>query len=67
LLLIYGGADTQVGVETADRFVDALQQAGVKDVDYHRLSTVGHCPHSLVRVDWLVPVVNQFFLRTLRH
>ena len=67
LLLIYGGADTQVGVETADRFVIALHQAGLKDVSYHRLGTVDHCPHSLVRVPWLVPTVNEFFLRTLRR
>ena len=67
LLLIYGGADTQVGVETADRFVIALHQAGLKDVSYHRLGTVDHCPYSLVRVSWLVPTVNEFFLRTLRR
>lgn len=67
LLLIYGGADTQVGVETADRFVVALHEAGLKDVSYHRLGTANHCPHSLVRVPWLVPTVNEFFLRTLRR
>ena len=67
LLLIYGGADTQVGVETADRFVTELNKAGLKDVNYLRLGTVDHCPHSLVRVDWLVPAVNEFFLRTLGH
>ena len=61
LMLIYGGADTQVGVETADRFVVALNQAGLKDVSYHRLGTVDHCPYSLVRVHWLVPTVNEFF------
>ncbi len=32
LMLIYGVDDEQVGVETADRFVIALDQAGVKDV-----------------------------------
>jgi acetyl esterase/lipase len=67
LMLIYGEADTQVGAETADRFVDALRLAGVKDVSYHRLGTVDHCPHSLIRVPWLVPAVNEFFLRTLRR
>jgi acetyl esterase/lipase len=66
LMLIYGGADSQVAVETADRFVAALHQAGHKDVSYHRLGMVDHCPHSLVRVPWLVPAVNEFFLRTLR-
>ncbi|MGE3999547.1 MAG: alpha/beta hydrolase fold domain-containing protein [Planctomycetaceae bacterium] len=66
LMLIYGGADTQVGVETSDRLVIALHQAGVQDVTYHRLGTVDHCPHSMVRVPWLVPSVNEFFLRTLR-
>jgi dipeptidyl aminopeptidase/acylaminoacyl peptidase len=66
LMLIYGGADSQVGVETADRFVAALNQAGHKDVSYVRLGMVDHCPHSLVRVRWLVPAVNEFFLRTLR-
>jgi acetyl esterase/lipase len=66
ILLIYGVADTQVGVETADRFVVALHKAGLKDVSYQRLAAVDHCPHSLVRVQWLVPAVNEFFLRTLR-
>jgi acetyl esterase/lipase len=66
VMLIYGGADTQVGVETADRFVIALSQAGLKDINYHRLGTVGHCPHSLIRVPWLVQSVNDFFLRTLQ-
>jgi acetyl esterase/lipase len=65
LLLIYGGADTQVGVETSDRFVAELAKAGLKDINYLRLGTANHCPHSLVRVDWLVPAVNEFFLRTL--
>ncbi len=67
LMLIYGGADTQVGVETADRFVVALKEAGLTDVSYIRLGTAGHCPYSLVRVDWLVPPVNEFFVRTLRR
>jgi acetyl esterase/lipase len=67
LMLIYGGADTQVGVETADHFVTELGRAGLKDVSYHRLGTVDHCPHSLIRVPWLVPAVNEFFVRTLRR
>jgi acetyl esterase/lipase len=67
LLLIYGGADEQVPVDTADRFVLALGQAGLKDVSYHRLAYVDHCPHSLVRVAALRPIVNDFFLRTLMH
>jgi acetyl esterase/lipase len=67
LMLIYGGVDTQVGVETADRFVIGLNHAGLKDVSYHRLGTVDHCPYSLIRVHWLVPTVNEFFLRTLRR
>ena len=65
-LLIYGAADTQVGVETSDRFVESLRQAGVKDINYLRLGTADHCPYSLVRVPWLVPAVNEFFLRTLK-
>jgi acetyl esterase/lipase len=67
LLLIYGGADEQVPVETADRFTLALERAGLKDVSYHRLAYVDHCPHSLVRVPGLRQVVNEFFLRTLMH
>jgi acetyl esterase/lipase len=67
LLLIYGGADTQVPVETADQFVVALGRAGVKDVTYHRLAYVDHCPYSLVRIASLRPIVNEFFLRTLMH
>ncbi|MEX2285876.1 MAG: alpha/beta hydrolase [Planctomycetaceae bacterium] len=66
LLLIYGVADNQVPVETADRFVTALGEAGLKDVSYHRLAGVDHCPHSLQKVEWLKPVVNEFFLRTLK-
>jgi acetyl esterase/lipase len=65
LLLIYGVTDNQVGVETADEFVVALGGAGLKDVSYHRLAAVGHCPHSLIRVPFLASVVNEFFLRTL--
>jgi acetyl esterase/lipase len=65
LLLIYGEADSQVGIETADRFVLALNQASLKDVSYYRLGKVDHCPHSLIQVPWLVPAVNAFFVRTL--
>jgi dipeptidyl aminopeptidase/acylaminoacyl peptidase len=65
LLLIYGGNDEQVGVETADQFVVSLNRAGLKDVSYHRLAMTGHCPHSIQRVKYLEPVVNEFFLRTL--
>jgi acetyl esterase/lipase len=65
LLLIYGGADEQVPVETTDRFVVALDRAGNKDVSYHRLALAGHCPYSLVRVRFLQTVVNEFFSRTL--
>ena len=50
LLLLYGGADEQVPVETADQFVVALGRAGLKDVSYYRLAYVDHCPHSLVRL-----------------
>ena len=67
LMLIYGGADTQVSVETADHFVAELGRAGLKDVSYRRLGTVDHCPHSLIQVPWLVPAVNEFFVRTLRR
>jgi acetyl esterase/lipase len=65
LLLIYGGADEQVPVESADEFVSALGRAGLKDVSYHRLAYVDHCPHSLVRVPGLRAVVEAFFFRTL--
>jgi acetyl esterase/lipase len=67
LLLIYGASDEQVPVETADQFVVALSRAGVKDVSYYRLAYVDHCPHSLVRLPGLRPVVEEFFLRTLMH
>jgi len=67
LLLIYGAADEQVPVETADQFVLALGRAGLEDVSYYRLAYVGHCPHSLVRLPALRLVVNEFFLRTLMH
>ena len=65
LLLIYGGGDEQVPVGTADRFVAALDRAGLKDVSYLRLAYVGHCPHSLVRIPYVNAAVNDFFLRTL--
>jgi acetyl esterase/lipase len=65
LLLIYGVDDAQVPVETADRFVLALARAGLKDVSYHRLARVDHCPYSLLRVAAMRPVVNEFFIRTL--
>lgn len=65
LMLIYGEADGQVEVAAADEFVVALSRAGAEDVSYLRLGKIDHCPHSLVRVGWLVPAVNEFFLRTL--
>jgi acetyl esterase/lipase len=67
LLLIYGGADDQVPVETADAFVIALGKAKLDDVTYHRLAYVYHCPHSLVRVPAMKTAVDEFFLRTLMH
>lgn len=67
LMLIYGGSDEQVPVETADKFVLALDKAGLKDVSYYRLAYVGHCPHSLVRIPYIREAVNDFFLRTLMH
>lgn len=65
LLLIYGADDEQVGVETSDRFVEELRTAGAKDITYLRLGTGKHCPHSLLRVPWVAPAVNEFFVRTL--
>lgn len=65
LLLIYGGADEQVPVESADQFVTALGRAGLKDVTYHRLAFVDHCPHSLIRIPSLQKAVDDFFVRTL--
>ena len=67
LLLIYGVADDQVPVETADQFVITLARAGLKDVSYYRLAFVDHCPYSLVRLPGLKAVVDEFFLRTLMH
>jgi acetyl esterase/lipase len=65
LLLIYGGADAQVPIDTADLFVLALGQAGCQHVSYFRLAGLDHCPHSLVRISYLRGVVNEFFIRTL--
>jgi acetyl esterase/lipase len=67
VLLIYGGADEQVPVQTADRFVADLGRAGLQDVTYYRLAHVDHCPHSLVHLPELRPAVNEFFLRTLMY
>ncbi len=66
LLLIYGGTDEQVPIESADRFVLELTRAGLKDVSYHRLARAGHCPHSLERVPSMTTAVNEFFQRTLK-
>ncbi len=65
LLLIYGGKDGQVPVETADQFVVDLGRAGVKDVSYVRLAAVDHCPYSLVRLASLRAVVDDFLVRVL--
>jgi acetyl esterase/lipase len=66
LLLIYGEVDTQVGVETADQFVEALGRAGAKDVTYCRLGQVDHCPYTTVRVPWVVQSTNEFLIRILK-
>ena len=66
IMLIYGESDDQVPIETADEFTLALGRAGHSDVSYHRLGKVAHCPHSLIKVPWLVPAVNEFFVRRLR-
>ena len=66
LFLIYGEADAQVGVETADRYVAALSAAGRHDLTYLRLAHVEHCPHSIQCVPYVTDAVDQFFLRTLR-
>lgn len=65
LLLIYGVDDAQVPIETADRFVLALGRAGLKDVSYHRLAHVDHCPYSLMRVPLMRTAVDDFFVRIL--
>jgi dipeptidyl aminopeptidase/acylaminoacyl peptidase len=67
LMLIYGAVDGQVEIEAADEFVAALGRASCHDVSYLRLGQVDQCPHSIVRVGWLVPAVNEFFQRTLRR
>lgn len=66
LLLIYGGVDTQVKIQITDDFVAMLGRSGHQDVNYIRLATVDHCPHSLIRIPYLRPVVNEFFARTLK-
>jgi acetyl esterase/lipase len=66
LLLIYGEVDGQVNVRTADAFVEALGRAAQKNVSYIRLAGVDHCPHSLVRVDYLQPAVAEFLRSALR-
>jgi len=65
LLLIYGEADGQVNIRTADDFAAALGRAGHTGVSYFRLAGVDHCPHSLVRVDYLQPAVAEFLRRSL--
>ncbi len=65
LLLIYGAADTQVTIGPVDSFVLALQKAGLKDLTYLRLGLVDHCPYSLVKMERLYPIVDDFFVRTL--
>ncbi|HEX4072587.1 MAG TPA: alpha/beta hydrolase [Planctomycetaceae bacterium] len=65
LLLIYGEADNQVDARTADHLVSELSHRGQREISYFRLAGVGHCPHSLIRVPYLRPVVIEFFQRTL--
>ncbi len=65
LLLIYGVDDGQVPIETADDFVVALGRAGLRDISYHRLARVDHCPYSLIRVPIMRQAVVEFFVRTL--
>lgn len=67
LLLIYGAADLQIPIITADEFVMKLAKAGVQDVTYHRLAFVDHCPHSLVALPEMQSAIDQFFLRTLMN
>ncbi len=67
LLLIYGEADNQIDVRTADRFVEELGRRGNRGISYFRLAGVGHCPHSLVRVGYLRPAVIEFFQRALAN
>jgi len=66
VLLIYGESDTQVGVETADRFVLALREAAVKDMSYCRLGGVDHCPYTTQRVPWVISATHEFLIRTLK-
>jgi dipeptidyl aminopeptidase/acylaminoacyl peptidase len=65
MLLIYGETDTQIDVRTADRFVEELSRTGHREISYFRMSGVGHCPHSLIRVPYLRPAVIDFFQRAL--
>jgi acetyl esterase/lipase len=67
LLLIYGVADDQIPIATADQFVLDLGKAGAADVSYYRLAYVYHCPHSLVAIPEMQKVVDDFFVRTLLH
>ncbi|HTM54666.1 MAG TPA: alpha/beta hydrolase [Pirellulales bacterium] len=66
LLLIYGEADGQVGIESVDAFMADLSRAGHKNITYLRLAGVDHCPHSLVRVPFVEPLVQDFFARALK-
>jgi len=65
LLLIYGAGDAQVTIGPVDHFVWTLQQSGFKDLTYIRLGLVDHCPYSLVKVESLYRIVDDFFVRTL--
>jgi acetyl esterase/lipase len=65
LLLIYGEADNQIHVQTADLFVSALSRSGHEEISYFRLAGVGHRPHSLIGVPYLRRVVIDFFQRAL--
>lgn len=67
LLLLYGVADDQIPIVTADQFVLDLGKAGAADVSYYRLAYVYHCPHSLVAIPEMQKVVDDFFVRTLMH
>ncbi len=63
-LIIHGTADRTVDVSQADRFVDALREAGAKDVTYMRFDNAGHGVFGQHR-DETYPAMEQFFARTL--
>ena len=63
-LIAHGTADKTVDISQADRFVEALREAGARDITYMRFDNAGHGVFGQHREE-TYPAMEQFFARTL--